>query len=196
MDFIIFILSMGGLIYGADFIIKESERIALHFDIPHFVIGATLIAFGTSLPEMAASISANAKDAGDIAVSNVIGSNIFNISLVLAVVFLISKKIEPSRDIFAKDSTWAIMPIFVFILMGIDGVISAFDGVILLVLMAAYILFLAKDSNELEGDIDTDLIKEKFAWGRTSLFLGVGFALVIFGADFAIDSATNIARGF
>ena len=60
MDFLIFIAAMTALIYGADFVIKESERIALHFNISHYVIGATLIAFGTSLPEMAASMMASA----------------------------------------------------------------------------------------------------------------------------------------
>jgi Ca2+/Na+ antiporter len=59
MDFIIFVTAMVALIYGADFVIKESERIALHYKISHFVIGATLIAFGTSLPEMAASMTAS-----------------------------------------------------------------------------------------------------------------------------------------
>ena len=58
MDFVIFIAAMSALVFGADFIIRESERIALHFNISHFVIGATLIALGTSLPEMAASMMA------------------------------------------------------------------------------------------------------------------------------------------
>ena len=83
MDFVIFIAAMSALIYGADFIIKESERIALHFKISHFVIGATLIAFGTSLPEMAASMMASHQGKSDMAVANVVGSVIFNITLVL-----------------------------------------------------------------------------------------------------------------
>jgi len=89
MDFIIFIVAMSALIYGADFIIKESERIALHFGISHFVIGATLVAFGTSLPEMAASMMASYAHKSDMAVANVIGSVVFNITLVLGDVFFI-----------------------------------------------------------------------------------------------------------
>ena len=77
MDFLIFIVAMGALVYGADFIIKESERIALHFNISHFVIGATLVAFGTSLPEMAASMMASSQGKSDMAVANVVGSVIF-----------------------------------------------------------------------------------------------------------------------
>jgi cation:H+ antiporter len=194
MDFIIFTLAMGALIYGADFIIEESEKIALHYKISHFVIGATLIALGTSLPEMAVSISASVKGSGDIAVANVIGSTIFNISLVLGAVFLIAKKINPQRDIFAKDSAWSLFPILIFILMSIDGKLNFVDGILFLLLMASYLVFLIS-SNSID-DIDGDLEKEKFAWGRSSLFLLIGFVFVVGGADFAIDSASNIARTF
>jgi len=67
LDILIFVVSMGALIYGADFIIEESEKIALHFKISPFIIGATLIALGTSLPEMAVSMSASVQGSGDIA---------------------------------------------------------------------------------------------------------------------------------
>jgi len=194
MDILIFVVSMSALIYGADFIIDQSEKIALHFNISAFVIGATLIALGTSLPEMAVSMSASAKGSGDIAVANVIGSTIFNISLVLGAVFLIAKHIIPSRDLFAKDSAWSLFPILIFILMGIDGKLSMLDGILFLCLMAAYLLFLIQ-SNQVDS-IDHELEDEKFAWGKTLIFLFIGFVFVVGGANFAIDSAGNIAREF
>ena len=135
MDFVIFVIAMGTLIWGADILIDQSERIALKFNIPEFIIGATLIALGTSLPEMAASIAASLSHKPDIAVSNVIGSNILNITLVLASVFIIATKINPSRDFFAKDSTWALVPVLVFILMVLDGNISRFDALLLILLI-------------------------------------------------------------
>lgn len=195
MDLIIFTISMAALIYGADFVIKESERIALHFNISSFVIGATLVAVGTSLPEMAVSMSASAKGSADIAVANVIGSTIFNISLVLGLVFLLAKKINPHRDLFAKDSAWSLFPILIFVLMGLDGKLSMFDGILFLLLMGAYLLFLINSDN-LEEDIDEELLKEKFNWLKTTVLLLIGFIFVIVGANFAIDSAGNIARGF
>ncbi|WP_321470831.1 calcium/sodium antiporter [Halarcobacter sp.] len=194
MDILIFVVAMTALIYGADFIIEQSERIALHYNISPFVIGATLIALGTSLPEMAVSISASSKGSGDIAVANVIGSTIFNIALVLGAVFLISKKIKPDRDLFAKDSAWALFPILVFILMGIDGKLNFVDGLLFVILMIGYLMFLVT-SNQVE-ELDEDLKKEKFAWGKSSIMLLIGFVLTIAGADFAIDSAGNIARSF
>jgi len=193
MDIFIFIISMGALIYGADFIIEESEKIALHFDISPFIIGATLIALGTSLPEMAVSMSASMQGSGDIAVANVIGSTIFNIALVLGAVFLISN-VNPKRDLFAQDSAWALFPILIFILMGIDGVLSKLDGFIFLALMGAYLMFLIQ-SNQVE-EIETQIEKDKFPWAKTIGLLTIGFIFVVGGANFAIDSAGNIARDF
>lgn len=194
MDFIIFIVSMSALVYGADFIINQSEKIALHYNISAFVIGATLVALGTSLPEMAVSISASLQGSGDIAVANVIGSTIFNIALVLGVVFIISKKVQPKRDLFAKDSAWALFPILIFIIMSIDGKLSRIDGIIFLVLMLAYLVFLIS-SDQVE-EVDDELKKEKFALGKVSVLLAIGFVFTIVGADFAIVSAGNIAREF
>ena len=197
MDFIIFIAAMAALIYGADFIIKESERIALHFNISHFVIGATLVAFGTSLPEMAASMMASAHGKSDMAVANVVGSVVFNITLVLGVVFFISKKMVPNRDLFSLDSAWVVVPLVIFFVMIQDGKISRVDGALYLLLMVSYIIFLFKSAREdLEGDIDEDLIKEKFNWPKTIALLVIGFVLTIGGANFVVESGTNIARIF
>lgn len=197
MDFIIFTVAMSALIYGADFVIKESERIALHFNISHFVIGATLIAFGTSLPEMAASITASIADKSEMAVANVVGSNIFNIVLILGVVFLISKSIYPKRDLFFKDSAWIIVPLALFLIMINDGIVGRFDGFLSILLMLSYLFFLFSDSkNELSDGVDEDLAKERFLWGKTAVLLIIGFTLTIGGAGFVVDSGANIARTF
>ncbi len=197
MDFGIFIVAMAALIYGADFIIKESERIALHFKISHFVIGATLVAFGTSLPEMAASMMAAGQGKSDMAVANVVGSVIFNITLVLGITFAISKTMHPKRDLFSLDSAWVIIPLVIFFIMIQDGVIGRVDGALYLLLMVSYLVFLFTSSKEdLEGEIDEDLANEKFNWGKAVPFLLIGFALTIGGAHFVVESGTNIARDF
>jgi cation:H+ antiporter len=194
VEYIIFVVSLSALIYGADFIINESERIALHFDISSFVIGASLIAVGTSLPEMAASMTASYYHKSDMAVANVIGSVIFNISLVLGLVFLIAKDINPKRDLFKKDSAWGLFPVLIFIVMIIDGKISRVDGILFIFIMIAYVIFLSQDAKELSGEVDESLKKEKFNWIKSIVLLGIGFALVIGGADKTIESASNIAR--
>jgi len=195
MDFLIFLVAMTALIYGADFIIKESERIALHFDIPHFVIGATLVAFGTSLPEMAASMIASYHGKSDLAVANVIGSVSFNITLVLGIVFLIARKMNPSRDLFAKDSAWILMPVIIFLLMSYDGSITRIEGFLYLFMMVAYILFLFTSAKE-DLEVDEELIKENFNWVKALSLLSIGFVLTIGGANFVVESGSNIARMF
>jgi len=198
VDFVIFILAMGALIVGADFIVNQSERIALRFNISEFVIGATIIALGTSLPEMAASISASVSGKPEIALANAIGSNIFNITLVLGVIFLITKNINPNRDFFAKDTTWALVPIMLFLLMSIDGIISSFDAILLLCLMGAYILFLLNDCHNLDENNIEELKAEEdsFGWLKILLLLSIGFVFVVMGAHFAIESASSIALDF
>lgn len=197
IEFIIFIVSMAALIYGADFIIKEAEKIALHFNISHYVIGATLIAFGTSLPEMAASMVAAYHHKTDMAIANVIGSVTFNITLVLGVVFLLSKKMHPKRELFNLDSAWIILPLVIFFLMIQDGVIGRIDAVLFLLLMASYIIFLfTSDKEMLEIEIDKEDVDVKhFKWLPTLLFLSIGFILTIEGANYAVESGSQIARG-
>ncbi len=185
---------MAALIKGADLIIKESERIALHFGISEFVIGATLIALGTSLPEMAASIVASWHHKSDLAVSNVIGSVILNITMVLGIVFLIAKEIHPRRDIFGKDSAWALFPIFLFLLVAYDGTITRAEGFFFLFLMVGYLLFLANEPAIVAGEVEEELLKEKFNWPPTLAMLLLGFVMVVYGADYAVESASNIAR--
>jgi cation:H+ antiporter len=195
MDYIVFVVAMAALIYGADFIIKESERIALHFNISHFVIGATLIAFGTSLPEMAASMVASAHGKSDMAVANVVGSVVFNITLVLGVVFMIAKSMNPNRDLFSKDSAWVIVPLVIFFIMIQDGVISRVDGALFFLMMVSYLIFLFNSNKEeLEGELDEDLAKGKFQWGKSIALLAIGFIFTIGGANYVVESGTNIAR--
>ena len=196
MDFIVFLIAMGVLIWGADLLIEQSERIALKFNIPEFIIGATLIALGTSLPEMAASVAASCNGQSQLAVANVIGSNVLNITLVLATVFLIARNINPNRDFFAKDSTWALVPVLVFVLMIIDGVISRFDAILLLLLMGAYLMFLLQDAKNMPEEDIVDLGDGTFSWSKTIPILLAGLLLVIVGAHFTIESASSIAKSF
>ncbi len=192
----VFIVSLAVLIWGADLLIAQSERIAKHFGLSEYFIGATLIALGTSLPEMAASVAASLAGHPAISLANIIGSNILNITLVLGAVFLIARTVTPHRDFFARDSSWALFPVFIFILMILDGVISRLDGLLLIGLMGAYLLFLIRNGQEIlieevEEYADTDT---PFAWARTGGLLLVGFVTVIVGADYLVESAGDLAR--
>ena len=195
VEFLIFIVSLGVLIWGADILVAQSEKIALRFGISEYVIGATLIALGTSLPEMAASIVASLNSKPALAVSNVIGSNILNITLVLSAVFIFAKKeIKPNRDFFAKDSSWALFPVLIFALMASQNSFDRFDGLLLAFLMVAYVMFLVRSEPDALAVEANEEDKKSFSWQKTLLFLALGFILVIFGAEYTVDSASNIAR--
>jgi cation:H+ antiporter len=197
MDYLIFVISLAALIWGADLLIAQSERIALKFNISEYVIGATLIALGTSLPEMAASVAASLNGKPQIAVSNVIGSNILNITLVLAAVFLLARHINPHRDFFAKDSSWALFPVLIFTVMSLEGSFTRTDGILLLFLMLAYLIFLRNSEADvltLEGGDLEEIEEDSFSWLRVTLLLFVGFILVITGAEFTVESASSIAK--
>jgi cation:H+ antiporter len=199
MDFVIFVIAMATLIWGANLLVQESEKIALEFRVPEFVIGATLIALGTSLPEMAASVVASLDNKPQIAIANVIGSNILNITLVLGTIFIITKHIDPNRDFFAKDSYWALVPVFIFLLMVLDGVISRFDALLLLVLMSTYIMFLLREATtiieeQIENEIEDN--RSNFKWIQTIPLILLSIILIIVGANFTIESASNIAKDF
>jgi cation:H+ antiporter len=182
---------MIALIIGSDWSIKASEAIALKYKVSPFVIGASLVAFGTSLPELAASISATTKSLGDIAVANVIGSTIFNIALVLGVVFFIAKNIKTKRDIFKKDSLFMILPILLFLTLGFDGSLDAIDGIALLSMMVAFIMFLVYDHVDLSEEVDQK--DGLMPWSKIILLLIVGFSFIIIGANYAIESVSSIA---
>ncbi len=187
---------MLALTKGADFVIEEAERIALHYRISHFIIGATLVALGTSLPEMGASMAASFQHKSDLAVSNVIGSTIYNIALVLGLVFLIAKSIMPKRDIFAKDSAWALFPILTFLVIGFDGEMDRFEGFLFTIMMAAYVLFLVRYDKSVDEEIDETLLLQAFDWKKTIPLLVGGFVLLIVGAHYTVESASTIARNF
>lgn len=199
MDYIVFVLSLAVLIFSADTIINQSEKIAARFGISEYLIGATLIALGTSLPEMAASISASLHNKPELAVSNILGSNIINITLVIGIVLLMSKKVNPHRDFFAKDSSWALFPVLIFVIIAFDNQITRISGIALLFLMFGYVLFLLNNS-EHTSDIgisdDLEKIKENFNFLQTLILLVVGFVAVVYAADYTISSASNIAKSF
>jgi len=197
INLLILIISLGILILGADLIIKQSEKIAIKFNFSEYLIGATLIAFGTSLPEMAASISASIHKHPQLAVSNIIGSNFLNISLVLGMVLLLAKGgIKPNRDFFVKDSSWALFPVLFFIAVALDNQINRIVAISLLLLMFGYILFLIRyDKTSLDLDIeDIEDIEDNFNWIKITFFLIVGFIMVIKGADYTVISASNLAK--
>ena len=153
MAYILLIIGFVLLVKGADFFVSGSSSIAEHFGIPTFIIGLTVVAFGTSMPEAAISVTAALTGANGIAVGNAIGSNIFNLLVVLGASSLI-KECPVSRDTLRLEYPLSIAAAGVLLVMGLRagtdgsmfnaGVISRADGLILLVVFIVFMVVTVK----------------------------------------------------
>jgi len=182
------------LIKGADFFVDGSSSVAKLLKIPSVVIGLTIVAMGTSAPEAAVSISAGIQGSNEIAISNVVGSNIFNMLVVVGVCAII-KPLDLDRTILKRDFPVNIgANILLFVLMCIGMALHLIDGLVLLVLMAVYITWLVVSAikNREQGD---DEIKTMSPLLSIICIIG-GLAAVIFGGDLVVDNAVVIAKVF
>lgn len=191
MDFItyiiIFIVSLAGLVKGADFFVVSAEKIGLSWGISPFVIGATIVGFGTSLPELASSIAAVYAGASEMIVGNVIGSNVFNISMALAIVAIVSGNVKFEKDIMNNDVPMLVFSSFLMYFILYDLKISLFESIILLLGVLIFLLYTLRDD---KGD---DVKRPKVA-GKEYALLFLGLVMVYFGAEYTLNSVVYFAE--
>ena len=190
MEYLLLIVGFVLLIKGADFFVEGSSDIARLFKIPSVVIGLTIVAAGTSAPEAAVSITAGLAGSNDIALNNVIGSNLFNLLVVVGVCAII-KVFTADEVIFKRDlpiciALTALLAIFLF-----DGALGLVDGIILLVLFVSYIAMTVVHALKHRTHEEEEQKQRK--WYLSLLFIAGGLAGVIFGGDLVVDSASKIA---
>lgn len=190
----IFILSLAVLVKASDWFVEGAERIGLALGIPSFIIGVTIVALGTSLPELASSISAVMMGSSEIVVGNVIGSNITNILLVMGLVALFSKKkIIIERDLINVDIPMLVSSALILWFLISDLKLTIIDAVILLVALGIFLAYtFEKPDNELENEL-TDLPeRQKVEWKSVLMVIGSG-VLIYFGANYTVDSIQEIS---
>ncbi len=193
MVYLLLIFGFVLLVKGADLFVDGSAALADRFKIPPVIIGLTIVAFGTSAPETAVSISAAIKGSNDIAVANVVGSNIFNLLMVVGVSALISPMAVKKSIMKVEYPLSGIVTLALLVMCMFGGRLSRIDGIILLVIFASFLYYLlvqAKKSNE-EGDE----IK-KMSLVRSIVLIAIGLTAIVVGGDVVVDSAQNIARAF
>jgi len=178
------------LYFGSEWIVKGGVSIADRLGISPLVIGLTIVAFGTSLPELIVSIIAAIEGSSEIAVGNAVGSNIANVGLVLglsAIIFPISIHYSDlRRDLFIYLGVCAL-----FILFAFDGRISRFEGMILFISLIYYVLMSIKHPN---GEKSGSEEGATGSLGRLAAYIVVGIALLAFGANLFVDGAIFLAR--
>ena len=190
----IFSLFVGSLLlyFGAEWIIKGGVSISNKFGISKLVIGLTVVAFGTSLPELLVSLIAVFENSPSLAIGNVVGSNIANVGLVLgisALIFPISINYAPiRRDLFIYLCSCALFILFVF-----DGRISRFEGGFLFIGLLFYLVVCIKNPTDDQSDGENKL---EFSMFKSSVYVLAGIFALSFGANFFVDGAIYLARFF
>ena len=182
------------LIKGSDFFVDGSSNIASILKIPTLIVGLTIVAFGTSAPEAAVSITSSLSGNNALAVSNVIGSNLFNMMLIIGLCALL-RELKIGRDVLNKDLPFLVVITAIlsgFIIIGWS--ISRIEGILLLLLIIGYISYLVYSAkNTKEAQI---VEKPKMGLLRSIIYIVGGVAGIIIGADFVVDSASYIAIAF
>ena len=204
MSFVILIIGFFFLIKGADLFVDGAASIARKFNIPSMVIGLTIVAMGTSAPEAAVSITSSLAGQNDMSVANVVGSNFFNILMVLGVSAIIAK-LPVQKNTIKKDTPFLLIVSVLLLIFAFDKNISRIEGIIFLVIFVYFLYTTVKSAkntkestslsdNEIavsDNDIPTDTPMFK-----TIILSLIGIAGIIFGGDMVVDSATSIATMF
>ena len=192
------------LIKGADLFVDGSSSVAKIFKVPTVIIGLTIVAMGTSAPETSVSISAALKGANEIAVSNVVGSNFFNLLVVVGICALL-QPINITKSLIKRDYPYSIFATVLLLLLLLIGLfvngqptLSRFAGVIMLVVFVFYFIILIRFtliSIATGHKVDIEEVKTR-SLPVSIIFIIVGLAGVIYGGDFVVNSATAIAQTF
>jgi cation:H+ antiporter len=183
---IAFVVSLAVLLVAADWFVDSAEKIGLAFGIPPFIIGVTIVAFGTSLPELATSISSVNSGSSDVVIGNVIGSNITNILLVLGLTAFLGKKIILDFDVMDIDMPLLFASAFFLFITLQDFNLSYLEASLFLVALAIFL------TNSFKGD-DERTEKTKVS-AKTWLYFALGGILVYFGSHYTIFSLNHLSE--
>ena len=203
MNYILLIVGLALLTWGADLLTKGCVGMAARFRVPEFIVGLTVMAVGTSMPELTVSTMSAIKGSTDMAIGNVTGSNLFNTLIVLGVCALIRPMVftkeNVRRDIPLCIGASAILLVMALYIGEPNG-ISRVEGMIL---FALYIVFVwysirsaKKDTPDAEAGTDSQQSEATMGWGKILFFIVVGLAGLIYGGNLCLDSATAIARAW
>ena len=201
LQILILIAGLLLILFGANYLVDGSSSIARRFGLSEFVIGLTIVGIGTSTPEMVVSFFSAIQGKADMAIGNVVGSNIFNTLLILGITAIICP-IKISRNAIRKDIPLNILVTVLLIVLGLNmtlfgigkaDVLSRIDGAILLGIFVWYLWSSFKSSSNGEEDSEEDQIKN-YSLGASIAFIVGGLLALIFGGRLFVDSATAIAK--
>lgn len=193
------------LVKGADIFVEGSSSIAKRLHVPSIIIGLTIVAMGTSLPETAVSVTASLANNNALAVSNAVGSNIFNLMVVIGFCAVLTP-VAVQKDVLKRDFPFSMLCAVLLFVLGCIGpmILGHFDGIILLALFAVYVVFLirsalkASKSGNTSDDESIAAAEEMkmISVPRSIFFIVAGAVGIALGGDVVVNSASNIATKF
>lgn len=198
MVYVILLIGFALLVKGADFFVEGSSSIAKIFKVPSILVGLTIVAFGTSSPETAVSINAALKNSNEIAVGNVVGSNIFNILLVIGVSSII-KPMKIRRKTILKEMPFLLLTSIVLYVLGSDiklqgftrNVLTRADGIMLLSLFSIFLYYIIEMAILSREDSDEEI--KMMSLSKSILFSIGGIIGILIGANMVVNSSSAIA---
>ncbi|HAC15741.1 MAG TPA: sodium:calcium antiporter [Bacteroidetes bacterium] len=200
MEIAYFVVGLLFLIIGAEALVRGASRSAAVLGISPLVIGLTVVAFGTSSPELAVSIKAALSGQANIALGNVVGSNIFNVLFILGVASLIVPLVV-SRQLMRIDVPLMILVSVIVLFFSLDGMISFVDGVIFFVGLIIYVWFLIYQSRKESAKVNAEYSKEfgvdgfsKLDWAKNIGLVIGGLLLLVIGSRWLVESAVSFAQ--
>lgn len=197
LNWILLIVGFAMITVGATWLTNGSAAVAQRLKISEFIIGMTIVAVGTSLPELTVSIASTFAGSADMAIGNVVGSNIFNILFILGICALI-RPVSFTRNNLRVD-IWLCLAVSIGLVVMLlwGGKLSRLEGIMMLLCYIVIILISIKlGKSEQETSVDTEQDTENFSWFKSLIWIALGLAGLVFGADLTLDSATTIAREF
>jgi len=198
---LLFLAGLITLIIGAELLVRGASRLAAAFGVSPLVIGLTIVAVGTASPEIAVSLQAAAAGQGDLTLGNVLGSNIFNILLILGVTALV-KPIVIAEQLIRKDAPIMLGISLLTLVFALDGSLGWTDGALLLIGLIIYTVFALRQSRQESKAVQKEYAqefapKEEKSMKRTTLnavLVIIGLALLVLGSNWLVESATQIAK--
>ena len=190
LPYVLLLLGFIFLIKGADLFVDGSSSIAKHMKIPSVIVGLTIVAMGTSVPEASVSITASIAGNSDISLGNIVGSNIFNFLIVIGICAMIYPIIS-HKDIIRRDLWWNLSITGLLFVLILDRKISHLDGIILLLGMAIYLFVVIRNALKNRTAEDGGQL---LSIPKSILFMIIGLAAIICGGNFVVDNASVIAK--
>lgn len=181
------------LIKGADFFVEGSSSVAKRLKVPSMIIGLTIVAMGTSLPECAVSVTASMNNSNSLAVSNAIGSNIFNLMIVCGVCALFTP-LAVQKGTLKREFPFSVLCALLLLGLGFIGsTLGRMDGVVLLVIFTAYLVWMVISARKARANAEGEDEYKLLPGWKCLLFIVGGAAAIKFGGDFVVDGASVIA---